>query len=219
MHFENKMGIFSPDGRLYQVEYAQHASNQGATVCLNVTGDKIHVFYENKQTSVLEVFENKIVPIGKDIYILFSGIKPDSYLVEKVCATEIYMHKMNTAQDITIRGLAGKIAKYKREFTVKMSHRPLGLKTVLFGIENGKGRIFVIESDGNFAEYEKCAVGYKSDKIYDNFKDSGKDASLSALLNVVQKNHKFIKGYEINTNEGIKEIVAEEIKTKLDEMN
>lgn len=218
MDFSSQTGIFSPDGRLYQVEYAQHASNQGSTVCVNTYKGKIYVFYEYKQMTNLQIEEEKIVDIGKGIHLIFSGIKPDSYGIIRKCAHDIFNQKLQTASDIKIKSLAGKIAKYKQGFTVKQEYRPVGLKTMLLGFDKTHPKIFVVEADGNFAEYERCAVGYKADKISENFENDGEFAALKALTSVAQKDPKNIRGYVLDNSGALTKLTEEELSTAMNNL-
>lgn len=221
MSFENAIGVFSPDGRLYQVEYAQHASNQGNTTCLSIVDNKIYVYYENKQVNPMQILEDRITNVGNSIYLLFSGIQPDSYNIINVCADYTFAHKMDTGENVTLTEMAGKIGAYKQKYTVSFEWRPVGLKTVVFGFEEGKAKIIVIEADGNRAEYENVAIGYKSDKLYESFKNNGIYTALHALMCVSQKDEKHIKGFVVDDKEGVneidQEIIKEGIKNKKDE--
>lgn len=214
MDFTNTTGVFSPDGRLYQVEYAQRASEQGSPVCANIFEDKIYVFYENRQTSPLQIPEDKIRSFGKNMWGIFSGIRADSYRVESQCINEVFNHKLNTAVDMQLKLLAGKIGAMKQKYTVKSGYRPIGLKTMLFGFEE-KAHIFVVEADGNYAEYDQCSVGHGAEKAWESFGENTRFSSLRALLSVVQHSQSTLKGYVFEKDADAKEIenyvIAEEI--------
>lgn len=62
-----------------------------------------------------------------------------------------------------------------------------------------------------YAEYDNFAIGYKSENMYDSFKDKKELTALGALLNVVQKDSKNIKGFYVDKEEGLKEISKESI--------
>ena len=215
MSFETSTRYFSPDGRLYQVEYAQHASDQGGLACLSIYNDKIYVFYDNKQINNLQILDDRIVYLRNNMFLLFSGVKPDCYNLIDSCASKILSHKLECDEDLTVEELTGFISEFKQWYTVSRTFRPLGLKTVVFGFENGKPKIYVVEADGNFAEYEKCAVGSKADKIYDKFEDVDEFSALKALITVTPKDAKNIKGFKIENNNNIKEIDTKIIHDKI----
>lgn len=201
MGFKSDLGVFSPEGRLIQVEFAQFASNQGSTAVIHALGNSITIAYENRQIDPLVIPTPKIhvVDSFRNIYIMYSGFKPDSLLITEQANSIIRNHKYSTSQDISLVSLAHKIAEFQQKFTVDHRMRPLGLRSVLMGIENGKGRIFIIETDGNVSEYQKIAVGFKNE-VCNSFLENSEEefTAFYALKEVVQNDYKKIKGFVIN---------------------
>lgn len=214
MEFESQLGVFSPDGRLIQVEYAQNASAQGSSMALQNTGDSVKIFYEDRQVNSLVISTDKIhkVDAERQIYMAFSGLKPDSLKVLNEAINICCNYKYSTSEDISMWQLAKKIGEFKQQFTVSKSMRPLGLRSVLFGFEKNIPRIFIIETDGIFSEYKKCAVGYKNDISTKYLEEHDEDdCALQALLSIVQKDTNKIKGFELKA-EGLNPIDPELIK-------
>lgn len=215
MEFDSQLGVFSPDGRLIQVEYAQNASIQGPIAIIKKTNNLIEIAYDNRQSNSLHIPMSKlhIVDEDRNIYLLFSGLRPDSLLVKSKAISICRNYKYNTSEDISFVILAKKIAEYKQKFTIDQNQRPLGLRTVLFGFENGKPKIFIIETDGNFSEYESCALGYKNDIVMKYLESKKGDCHiLKALLEVLQKDAKVVKAFKLCEKEGLSEIPNDEIK-------
>jgi 20S proteasome subunit alpha 4 len=223
--FENSLGVFSPDGRLIQVEYAQHASNQGVTVVLECLENSIQIAYEKRSSNPLLIPANKIhkVDLDRHFSMIFSGFKADSLLVVEEAIGLIYNYKHTTSEDISLEKLAKKIAAFQQAFTVDNSMRPLGLRSVLFGLEtvhsNGNDstavpKMFVIETDGNFAEYSKYSLGFKND-VCNEFLENNSNA-FKAISEVVQMDFKKVSGFEL-TREGLKEFTGEEIQKLMNE--
>lgn len=211
------VGQFSADGRLYQIEYAQQASNQGSIVCLAKFEDTIEIFYESRAINKLFIPAKKIYKITDNIYILFSGVQSDSYGVLHDAIYEAVSHKYNTTEDITILETAKIIAKLMRNKSTTVSFRPYGLRSVVFGIEGGKPLIYVIEADGNYVEYKKCAVGNKNENCIEKLLENDNHFNaLDALLCVIQKDVSKIKGFRLNSD-GLSEIPNNEIESHLNE--
>lgn len=214
MEYQSSLGVFSPEGRLIQVEFAQHASNQGVTIVLQALNDRIHIAYEKRSTNPLLIPINKIHKVDSDRHfsMIFSGFKADSLQVVEEAIGIVHNYKYTTSEDISLEMLARKIAEYKQTFTVNNSMRPLGLRTVLFGIERGVPRIFVIETDGNFAEYSKYSLGFKND-VCNTFleNNNGDDCAFKALSEVVQMDFKKVTGFALDQN-GLKEFTSIEVE-------
>lgn len=210
MEYESALGIFSPDGRLIQVEYAQNASEQGSLVSFAYDEEKISVSMEKKIMNKMIIEEPKIIPIDKKlgIWMSFSGLKPDSYLVVNQARLICRNYKYSTGEDIRLSQLASKLCDYKQGFTLDSRRRPLGLRTVLFGFEP-KPKIFIVEPDGNFSEFTGGALGQKCHKVLEHFEkgmsdDVVKDTILG-LVEVIQSDLNKIISFVI-TKEGCKEV-------------
>lgn len=213
-----KLGVFAPDGRLLPVEYAQNASNQGGTIVIQAIEDKIIICYEVRNINPLVIPTSKINTIDQErnIYMLFSGVKADSLPVIDEAINIVCNHKYSTSEDIPLSRLAKKIAQYKQMFTVSQRFRPFGLRSVLFGFENDTPKIFIIETDGNVAEYSRYALGFKNDVCNEFLEGSNReDTAFKALSSVVQMDHKKVEGYILDKN-GLIKLSGEDIKNMME---
>lgn len=219
MEFESQLGVFSPDGRLIQVEYAQNASAHGATLVLQAVESKIKIAYEIQCSNALLIQTPNIhvVDADRSIYIMYSGLKPDSLKVTKEAISRCRNYKYQTSEDIELRMLARDIGEFKQKYTVAGGYRPLGLRTILFGIEKGMPMIFIIETDGNFSEYRSCAVGNKGNEVMEYLeKSNGEECAFVALSKVVSEGTKKIKAFILSAD-GLNEVPENEIAEALRE--
>ncbi|KAI5151789.1 20S proteasome subunit alpha 4 [Enteropsectra breve] len=208
MEFEQDHGVFSPDGRLIQVEYAQKASEQGGIAIIEATGDSINIVYESRQANPLHIPTPKIHPVDPErgIYILFSGLKPDTLPIEKIALNLICNIKYSTSVDVELEDLARKIGEFKQQYTVDESFRPLGLRTVLFGFSDGVPQIYLIETDGNYTNYFKLAIGYRANLAMEYMASDDNATIYQAILKVVQRDTKKIKSYTLDSSFELKEM-------------
>lgn len=215
MEFESQLGVFSPDGRLIQVEYAQNASSQGVAVIIKKDGNSIRVVYDNRQSNSLQVALDKLHLIDEDrqIYAFYSGLKPDSLRITPEAINIIRSHRLIHDEDISLRAVARKLGEFKQKYAVNPSKRPLGLRTVLLGFEDGSPKIFIVETDGNFYEYESCALGQKSDIIKKYMESRQGDFCIyKAAFEVLQRDTKKIRSFILSGDGGLKEVPEDEIK-------
>jgi len=218
MEYASKNGIFSPDGRIIPVEYAQNASSQGNTIIIKVIEGGIMLAYENRQADPLLLQMNdKIKRIDPDrqIYLIYSGLKPDSLQVTDDIITKMRTYRYNTGEEMCFEKISKTIGKYKQQFTVSQRYRPLGLRTILFGIEGGQPMIHVIETDGNVAEYSMCAVGFKSEEVMELIELNGGELSIyQAMHRVMRKDTSQINVFQF-TSEGKERIDDDTIKGEI----
>ncbi|ADM11863.1 26S proteasome subunit alpha-4 [Encephalitozoon intestinalis ATCC 50506] len=203
MGFEEQLAVFSPDGRLIQVEYAQQASEQGSLVVFGVDSEKISVSIERKSGNKLFLEEEKVFLVNErqSIWMSYSGFKPDAYLVMNAARMICFSYKNTTGEDISIDQLARRLSEYKQRYTVVYHQRPFGVRTVLFGLKP-RPVAYVIEPDGNFSEFFCGAIGQKSQRVceYLEKKDKGDLVRLTilGLMEVVQSDSKKISSFVLS---------------------
>nr|XP_013180847.1 unnamed protein product [Papilio xuthus] len=215
MEYEQTLGIFSPDGRLIQVEYAQQASEQGSLVVFSSVSGKICVSIEVKSQNKMLVDSMKLFKVDTDqnIWLSYSGLKPDSDKVLECARLICRNNKLRTGEDISIDKLAYELSKFKQKYTLGGDMRPLGIRTVLFYVGSST-KIIIVEPDGNYSEWTSGAVGQKSVKVCDFIEkyksDDVVDISVSGLGTVVQSDKNKIMSYLIQ-KDGIKTVDSETI--------
>lgn len=191
MGFEEQLAVFSPDGRLIQVEYAQQASEHGSLVVFGTGREQISVSIERKSGNKLLMEEEKVFLISEPqgIWMSYSGFKPDAYLVMNMARMICFSYKNSTGEDMTIDQLARQLSEYKQRYTVVYHQRPFGVRTVLFGLVPSPAA-YVLEPDGNFSEFSSGAIGQKSQKVCEYLEKEGSEdlvrGTILGLMEVVQ---------------------------------
>lgn len=203
MGFEEQLAVFSPDGRLIQVEYAQQASEQGSLVVFAADSSQISVSIERKAGNRLLVEQTKLVLVSEaqGIWMSYSGLKPDAYLIMNAARVICRSYKVSTGEDMRIDQLARQLSEYKQRYTVVYHQRPFGVRTVLFGFDP-LPRVYVLEPDGNFSEFRCGAIGQKSQKVCE-YLEGGSEEDLTrltvlGLMEVVQTDLNKISSFVIS---------------------
>lgn len=199
MTYNEAIAVFSPDGRLMQVEYAQHASNQGGLITF-ASSDYISISIEIRQPS-LGCSPPKLVCVDPDqgFYIAFSGLISDSYLVVGYAQAICRNYILENDEPIDLDILAYKLAQFKQRFTIEGGKRPFGLRSILFGMQCGP-EIYIVEPDGNWCEYDRGAIGSRWEKVIDFIKDSNRcplKTTLNGMLQVVQSDKAKIESFKL----------------------
>lgn len=211
MEYDNAQGIFSPDGRLFPVEYAQQASEQGSLVVFSTSSDKVCVSIEQKSHNKMLIEQNKLYKIDTGIYYTYSGLKPDALKILNHAILICRNYKLKTGEDISIEKLAYDLSVYKQTYTVKSSMRPFGVRSIVMSHRC----VFIVEPDGNFSEYRSGAVGQKSVKICEYLEKCENEdlvyRSVSGLGLVVQSDKNKIKSYLIE-KDGVRDVEESVVK-------
>ncbi|EIJ89428.1 20S proteasome subunit alpha 4 [Nematocida parisii] len=191
--FNRALSIFSPDGRIFQVEYAQLASERGSPVIFYSNGKTIAVAIEKRAESKHKVLSDldKFKEVETGIYLTFAGIWPDSLVIidKAVLIAREYAYKIG--ESIDILKLTLELSDYIQKYTITGGYRPFGVKVVLFGFHKGSSIISMIEPDGNYAMYKGGAIGTKSDKAVKELESITEEEPIIAvaktLYSVAQK--------------------------------
>lgn len=211
MEYDNAQGVFSPDGRLFPVEYAQQASEQGSLVVFSGDSEKVCVSIEMKSHNKMLIEQNKLHKIDDGIFYTYSGLKPDALKILQHAILICRNYKLKTGEDISIEKLAYDLSVYKQAYTVNASMRPFGVRSIILNNTN----VFIVEPDGNFSEYKCGAVGQRSVKICEYLEKCESDdiiyRSVSGLGLIVQSDKNKIKSFIVDKC-GIKEVDEEIVK-------
>lgn len=161
MGYDRAITIFSPDGRLLQVEYAKKTVSQGTTamglVCKDgivLVADKRVIYQLMKPEGVEKIFK-----VDKHIGATMSGLVGDGRVLIERCQTIAQNHQVTFGEPVDILTVVREICNYKHLFTVYAGARPFGVSLLIAGVDSGKPRLFMTEPAGIYNEYNACALG------------------------------------------------------------
>lgn len=191
--YDRALSIFSPDGRIFQVEYAQLAAERGSPVIFYTDGKTISVAIEKRAESRYKILSDldKFREVERGIYLTFAGIWPDSLVIIDKAILIAREYSYRIGEPIDILKLCLELSDFIQKYTITGGYRPFGIKVVLFGFHNGNPIISMIEPDGNYAMYRGGAIGAKSDKAVEELdkvlSESPTTAVTKVLYTVAQK--------------------------------
>ncbi len=152
---------FSPEGRLFQVEYAIEAVRRGATaiVCKN-KGSVVYVV-EKKSSELQEVIgSEKIFKIDDHIGVAISGLTSDARVLIDRARIQAQVNLLNYDETISVKDCTLNICEYKQVFTQNAGVRPFGVSFLIAGIDNdGKPSLYLTDPSGAFWAYFAFAIG------------------------------------------------------------
>eukprot|EP00357_Protocruzia_adherens_P013482 CAMPEP_0115006242 /NCGR_PEP_ID=MMETSP0216-20121206/20375_1 /TAXON_ID=223996 /ORGANISM="Protocruzia adherens, Strain Boccale" /LENGTH=238 /DNA_ID=CAMNT_0002372771 /DNA_START=36 /DNA_END=752 /DNA_ORIENTATION=+ len=228
--YDTAITIFSPDGHLFQVEYAMEAVKKGSCT-VGVKGKNCVVLgVERKATAKLQDDRTvkKILQIDHHICFAFSGLNADARILANQARWECQSYRFNYEEEPPVEYLAKTIAKYQQSYTQRGGARPFGISTLIIGFDSdGKPRLFQTDPSGNFASWQANAIGKNAKNVLEYLEDNYQNEAdeketvkltLKALFEVVESGGKNIEVVVMRSDSTTVSLTEEDIDAYLKEI-
>lgn len=153
---------FSPDGRIFQIEYAQKAVDNAGTVVALKGKDGVVFAVEKLVTSKLHEkgSSRRIFSIDRHIGCAVAGLHPDCKTIVNIGRDEAKTYKEEKGQRIPIKYLKAKVAMYLHAYTLYSALRPFGACILLGAWDPVDGAsLYCLDPSGSSHGYFGCAIG------------------------------------------------------------
>ena len=169
--------MYSPDGRIYQVEYALETVKRGTLAIGVKSKDGIIIAVEEKARS-LQVSEvtQKIFQVDEHIGVAAAGYIPDARVQVDNARYFSQSNKLTYDEPVEIETVAKHLADQNHQFTQYSGVRPFGVALIIAGVDRKGSQIVTIDPSGTYVAYSAVAIGTGSDDVNDflekNYKDN-----------------------------------------------
>jgi len=153
---------FSPDGRVFQVEYAQKAVENSGTVIALRGKDGIVLAVEKLVASKLyEAGANKrIFTVDRHLGCAVAGLLADARAVVEIARDEAKNYRSEHGSPIPIKHLKDKVSHYMHAYTLYSALRPFGASVIMASYDKVDGpQLFCLDPSGLSWGYFGCAIG------------------------------------------------------------
>ena len=197
MGYDRAATMFSPDGHLLQVEYAEKTVKLGSNSVGLVCKDGVVIIADRRIRDKLIAPESatKVFEIDEHVMATAAGITSDArMLVDKsrLLAQQNRVSYGGAVEPITVIQM---IADNMQMFTQYGGARPYGVAIMLGGVSKGKAHLYTSDITGNFSAYRANAIGENDEQIKEELrKDFKDDMTMEEGIKFVMKIFKEILG-------------------------
>lgn len=162
MGYDRAITMFSPDGRLLQVEYAKKTVRQGSTAIGIVCSDGVLLVTDKRIVDKLIVADavEKIFQIDDTIGATASGILSDARVLVERAQSSAQQHRITYDTTIDVSSVVKEICSLKQICTQSGGLRPFGVSLIVGGIDpDGHAKLFETDPTGIFFQYYASVIG------------------------------------------------------------
>ncbi|XP_068250470.1 proteasome subunit alpha type-1-like [Palaemon carinicauda] len=160
--YDNDVTVWSPQGRLHQVEYAMEAVKQGsATVGVKSTSHAVLVALK-RASSELAAHQKKIMPIDEHIAVSISGLTADARVLSRFMRTECLNEHFSHNQTLSLNKLMERVGTKMQVATQRYDKRPYGVGLLLAGYDEDGPHVYQTCPSANYYDCKAMGIGARS---------------------------------------------------------
>ncbi|WP_436910706.1 archaeal proteasome endopeptidase complex subunit alpha [Halosimplex marinum] len=172
--YDRGITIFSPDGRLYQVEYAREAVKRGTASIGVRTADGVVLAVDKRIRSPLMERSSveKIHKADDHIGIASAGHVADARQLIDFARRQAQVNQLRYGEPIGVETLTKSVTDHIQQYTQVGGARPFGVALIIGGIANGEPRLYETDPSGTPYEWKALAVGADRGDIREYLEDN-----------------------------------------------
>ncbi len=165
--YDRAITVFSPDGRLFQVEYALETVNRGATILGLACSEGVVLGAEEKIESKLqdETFMWKLFEVDEHLAAAVVGLGSDARILIDQARVYAQSNKLMYDEPIDVEVLAKRVGDVKQLYTQHAGVRPFGVSIIFAGTDKTGSRLFATDPSGSIRGWKALAVGVGKETV------------------------------------------------------
>ncbi len=183
--YDHGITTFSPDGRLFQVEYARESVKRGTTTAGLKFRDGVVLVCDKRIVSRLIIPESieKMFKIADHIGIATSGLVADARQLVARARVESQVNRITYSADIPVDVLVKKLCDFKQSFTQYGGSRPFGTALLIGGVDDNGIHLYETDPSGAYQSYHAGAIGSGRNSVIEYFEQHWKEGlTLNAAM-------------------------------------
>ena len=185
--YDRRLTMFSPEGRLYQVEYALEAVKRGA-LCIGLKSKAgAAIVTRKKFTNLMDKDTvEKIFKMDDHIGVAISGLHADSRVLVDYARVQAQVHRLTYNEPVRIPTITRKLADIVQAYTQHGGVRPFGSSLLICGVDpDGSSRLMTTSPSGTFWAWKGHSMGQNSEEAEEIVKEKlDEDMSLKEIISL-----------------------------------
>jgi len=226
MGYDRSATMFSPDGHILQVEYAEKTVRLGTASIGIKCADGVIIVSDKGEKDSLIISESadKIYEIDEHVMTSAAGILSDARLLVNHVRTSSQQHRVTYDSPVDVETIIREVSDIMQQYTQHPGIRPFGVSLLIAGVSEGQPKLYTSEITGNYYEYNAIAIGQNDGKIKDTLrKEYRKDMKIDDAIKLALGIFKDILGDKFDlgrfnvgviktTEKKLKKLSVDEIK-------
>jgi proteasome alpha subunit len=164
--YDRAITVFSPDGRLYQVEYAIETVRRGTLAIGLKSKDGVILAVEEKGRKLqISNVTQKIFQVDDHIGVAAAGYIPDARTQVDHARFFAQSNRLIYDEPVDVEGVAKNLADMAQQFTQYAGVRPFGVALILAGVDKNGASLYLTDPSGTYIGYDAVAIGAGSDQV------------------------------------------------------
>ncbi|KAK4229890.1 nucleophile aminohydrolase [Podospora fimiseda] len=193
-NYDNDSVTFSPQGRIFQVEYAAEAVKQGSVVVGIASKTHAVLVAIKRNAEELSSYQKKLFPIDEHVGIAIAGLTSDARVLSNFMKQQCLGHRLSYGRNMPIRNMVDQIGSKAQNNTQHYGKRPYGVGLLIAGVDNTGPHLFEFQPSGMTEEMQAFAIGARSqmartylEKHLESFLDSSREELISHGLKALKE--------------------------------
>jgi proteasome alpha subunit len=165
--YDRAITMFSPEGRIFQVEYALETVKRGATVLGIACDGGVVLAAEERSSSRLQdpSFASKIFEVDEHVGAAIAGLSSDARVLLNRARVQAQSNRLTYDEPIDIDALTRGIGDTMQLYTQNGGVRPFGLSIIFAGVDKRGPQVLQVDPSGAYWKYKAVAIGAGSDAV------------------------------------------------------
>jgi proteasome alpha subunit len=170
--YDRAITVFSPDGRLFQVEYAMELVNRGATIlAIRSSGGVVLGAEETVDPLEESEYSWKLFKIDDHVGAAIVGLSSDARILIDQARVLAQSNKLTYDEPIDTEVVTKRICDIKQLYTQHAGVRPFGVSMIFAGVDKTGNRVFGTHPSGTYRGYKARTEGAGRETVFNILKE------------------------------------------------